>query len=350
MKLKILVVTLMLAAIASAQPKKRVVIGGGADPERTKDWPKSAAGAPAFEKFLDEMVAKDLFSGVVLVTRGDETVLQKAYGLADKEQNVANTIDTKFNLGSINKVFTKIALLQLRAAGKVDFSKTLRTYLPDYPSPIADKITIQQLLDMSSGMGDFFGPKYDETPKDRIRSLADYMPLFVDKPLEFEPGTSRRYSNAGYIVLGLVIEKLSGMSYYDYVKTNIFAPAGMKDSDSYPVDAKVANRATGYVGPKHDVTNLSSLPGRGSSAGGGYSTAPDLLRFTRALPKLLSNDYLGFVGDPPGVGWGGGAPGINAALEMEGEYTIIVLSNYGPPSAEYVARNARAAFGLIADE
>lgn len=347
MKLKLLIITCLIAALASAQqPQRKVVRIGGGPQHDTSDWPRAEAGLPAFQKFLDEMVARDLFSGTVLIARGNDTLLQKAYGLADKEKALPNTVDTKFNIGSINKVFTKVALMQLRAAGKIDFSKTLRTYLPDYPSPIADKITIAQLLEMSSGMGDIFGPKFGES-KGGLRTLSDYVPLFVDQPLQFEPGTQRRYSNAGYIVLGLVIEKLSGMSYYDYVRTNIFAPAGMKDSDSYLLDAVVANRAIGYIGPKHDRTNHDEMPARGSSAGGGYSTAPDLLRFARALPKLLSaEDYAKLVGNPPAAGWGGGAPGVNAAVELEGDYTIIVLSNYAPPAAEHVARNARAALGL----
>ncbi len=350
MKLKLLIITCLFAAMLSAQQKKIVRVGGGPEHD-TKDWPRAEAGLPAFEKFLEEMVKRDLFSGTVLIARGNDTVLQKSFGYADKEHAVPNAIDTKFNLGSINKVFTRVSLLQLRAAGKIDFSKTLRTYLPDYPSPIADKITIQQLIDMSAGMGTVFGPKYDATPKERIRTLQDYMPFFVDEPLAFEPGTQRRYSNAGYIVLGLVIEKLSGTSYYDYVRANIFAPAGMADSESYPADAAIANRATGYVGPKHAASNIYTLPARGSSAGGGYSTAPDMLRFTRALPKLVpAADYERLVGNPAGVGWGGGAPGINAAVEVEGDYTIIVLSNYDPPAASHVARNARAALGLAGDE
>lgn len=349
MKRTLLILTLIFTTVISAQQRKRVRIGGGPQHD-TKDWPRAEAGLPALEKFLGDMAARDLFSGTVLVARGNDTVLLKSFGLADKERSVANTNDTRYNLGSINKIFTKIALLQLRAEGKVDFSKTLRTYLPDYASPIADRITIQQLLDMSSGMGDTFGPKYDATPKQSIRSLQDYVPLFVDQPLEFEPGTSRRYSNAGYIVLGLVIEKLSGMSYYDFVRTRIFAPAGMKDSDSFLASSTVPRRATGYVGASHGRTNADTLPGRGSSAGGGYSTVEDLLRFTRALPKLISReDYLALAGDPPGVGWGGGAPGVNAALEMEGEYTIIVLSNYDPPAASHVAQNARRALGLVVD-
>jgi len=340
MKLKLLIISCVCAAVVSAQPKKQLVrIGGGNDPEVTKNWPRSEAGLPAFQKFLDELTARDLFSGNVLVMHGNDTLLQKSFGFADKEHNVPNNADTKFNIGSINKIFTRTALEQLRGERKIDFSKTLRTYLPDYASPIADRITIQQLLDMSSGMGDFFGPKYDATPKDRVRSLSEYVPFFIDQPLAFEPGAQRRYSNAGYIVLGLVIERLSGMSYYDYVREKIFAPAGMNDTDSYPLDTIVPNRAIGYTGPKHARTNVYTLPGRGSSAGGGYSTVADLLRFVRAhAPKDAAGGY------------GGGAEGLNAAVEFEEGYTIIVLSNYDPPAAQYVAQNARRALGLPVDE
>jgi len=347
MKRKLLILSCLLAAVVSAQPKRQMVrIGGNDTRELTKDWPKSESGIAAFGKFLDDMAARDLFSGTVLVARGNDTLLQKSYGFANKEGNVANTNETKYNIGSINKTFTRVALTQLRREGKIDFSKTLRTYLPDYASPIADKITIQQLYDMSSGMGDIFGPKFDDRSKEGVRALADYVPFFIDQPLEFEPGTRRRYSNAGYIVLGLVIERLSGMSYYDYVRAKIFAPAGMNDTDSYALDAIVPNRATGYVGPKHARSNLYELPARGSSAGGGYSTAGDLLRFTRAIPKLLSaEDAAAFTSG----GWAGGTAGVNAAIELEGEYTIIVLSNYDPPSAEHVAMNARRALGLGGD-
>src|SRR4029077_18041 len=167
-----------------------------------------------------------------------------------------------------------------------------RKHLPDYPSPIADKVTIRQLIEHRSGMGDFFGPEYLATPPSKIRKLSDYLPLFVNKPLEFEPGTDQRYSNAGYIVLGLIIERESGRSYYDYVRDHIFKPAGMKDTDSYAIDEKVPNRAVALT--KHESTEL---PGRGSSAGGGYSTAGDLLRFAQALRsgKLLDEKWTGWV-------------------------------------------------------
>ncbi len=359
MKIKYLTITLCLTAVLSAQQRKIVRIGGGPDPEMTKDWPKISAKATgdaeilaALGKYVDALTARDLFSGTVLLARDGKPLFVKSYGLANKDFAVPNNNDTKYNLGSINKVFTKAALMQLRDEGKIDFSKTLRTYLPNYPSDIADKVTINQLLEHTSGMGDFFGPDYQATPKNRLRTLSDYATLFAKKPLEFEPGSNRRYSNAGYIVLGLVIEKVSGMSYYDYVQTKIFAPLEMKDTASFPADAIVPNRATGYTtrGEDSDVPrhpNTYTLPGRGSSAGGGYSTAADMLRFVTSTRKVLSPAaFAELIGDPPGLGFGGGAPGLNAAVELEGKWAVIVLSNYDPPTAEEVAKNVRTLLGI----
>jgi CubicO group peptidase (beta-lactamase class C family) len=356
MKIKFLALTLCLTAALVAQPRKMVRVGGGPDPAMTKDWPKLTAKAnvadadvaPAVGAYLDALVARDLFSGTVLITHDGKQLFFKSYGLANKDFAVANTNDTRYNVGSINKVFTKAALMQLRDEGKLDFSKTLRTYLPDYPSDLADRVTIKQLLDFTSGMGDFFGPEFASTPKDRIRTLNDYLELFAKKPLEFEPGSSRRYSNAGYIVLGLVIEKVSGMSYYDYVQKKIFAPLEMNDTASFPADAIVPKRAVGYTsedGPRR--ANTYTLPGRGSSAGGGYSTATDLLRFVTGARKVLSPAAFDeLIGDPPGIGFAGGSPGVNAVVELEGRWSIIVLSNYDPPAAMEVGANVRTLLGL----
>lgn len=327
-----------------AQPQRKVVrIGGGDDGERTKDWPKLEQKADALasiDALANELSKRDLFSGTLLIAKDGKPQFVKAYGKGIDDE-------TKFNIGSINKVFTQVALMQLRDAGKLDFSKTLRTYLPDYPSKIADQITIQQLIEHSSGMGDIFGPAFRERHAS-LNTLQDYQKLFVSEPLEFEPGTRRRYSNAGYVVLGLVIEKLSGKSYHDYVRENIYKPAAMKDSDAYALAEQTPNRAVGMTGePNARKANDEFLPARGSSAGGGYSTVHDLLRFTNALPKLLgAKSYDAFVGPHPGIGWGGGTAGANAVIELEGPYTIIVLSNYDPPSAEYLGRQTRTALGL----
>lgn len=309
---------------------------------------------------VDKAVAEDRFSGVVMLAKDGTPALSKAWGMADPAKGIANRPDTKFNLGSINKFFTHVAIGQLAAAGKLSLSDTIRKHLPDYPSPVADKITIEQLLQHRSGLGDIFGPKFLASHAS-LRTLSDYLPLFADKPLEFEPGTDQRYSNAGFIVLGLIIEKLSGQSYYDYVRDHITKPAGMNDTASYAIDENVPNRAIGQTkrGPEGPLperrSNIGTLPGRGSSAGGGYSTAADLLRFSQALlaDKLLPKrwtDWL-FTGNLDGagkrnIGVAGGSPGVNAVLEIEPPYTLIVLSNYDPPSAEEIAREGRKALGI----
>jgi CubicO group peptidase (beta-lactamase class C family) len=309
---------------------------------------------------VDKAVAEDRFSGVVLVAKDGTPILSKAWGMADPAKGIANRPDTKFNLGSINKFLTHIAIGQLAAAGKLSLNDTIRKHLPDYPSPVADKITIEQLLQHRSGLGDFFGEKFLASHAS-IRKVSDYLPLFVDKPLEFEPGTDQRYSNAGFVVLGLIIEKISGQSYYDYVRDHITRPAGMNDTASYAVDENVPNRAIGQTkrGPQGPLParrdNVNTLPARGSSAGGGYSTAPDLLRLSQALlaDKLMPKrwtDWL-FSGKLDGagkrnIGVAGGAPGVNAVLEIEPPYTVVVLSNFDPPSAEEIAREARKTLGI----
>lgn len=301
------------------------------------------------------------FSGVVLVARDGKPVVSRAYGFADAAHTVRNTVDTKFNLGSVNKLFTTIAIGQLAAAGKLSIDDPVAKYLPDLPIPSANVITIEQLLTHRSGLGDIFGPKFDAAPPSSLRKLSDYVPLFANAPLEFEPGARQRYSNAGFIVLGLIVEKLSGQNYYDYVRDHITKPAGMRDTASYAVDEKVANRATGLTnrgpdGPLAErIANTATLPGRGSSAGGGYSTAADMLKLSQALlaDRLLPKKWTDWVFtrrlDGTGernLGVAGGAPGINADVSITPPWTVIVLSNFDPPSAEEMAENVRTAAGI----
>lgn len=195
-----------------------------------------------------ELAARDEFSGVVLVAKGPDPVFKKAYGLASKEYNVPNRLDTRFNLGSLNKVITRIAIEQLVGKGALSLDDKLGRHIPDYPNKeAAEKVTIRHLLDMTSGIGDFFGDGYAATPKDRIRSLSDYLPLFASEPLLFEPGMKNQYSNGGYVVLGLIIEKVSGESYYDYTSAHIYEPCGMKGTQHLDADVPAENVATGYT-------------------------------------------------------------------------------------------------------
>jgi CubicO group peptidase (beta-lactamase class C family) len=305
----------------------------------------------------------DKFSGTVLVARDTSILFIKSYGYSDKEHSITNNTETKFNLGSINKLFTRIAIGQLAEKGKLTLDDPIIKYIPDYPDKsIAEKVNISHLLDMTSGLGDFFNEKYEKTPKNKIQKLSDYLELIKDNKLQFEPGSQQQYSNAGYIVLGLIIERISGKDYYTYVRENIFKPAGMLSTDSYTMDDAVPNRAVGYTHPESDekkwISNVATAPGRGSSAGGGYSTVEDMFKFIHALRngKLLSPKYTAWVlmHDFPKeepklplkegyIAIAGGAPGINSAVDYEARTgnIVIVMGNLDPPAAMDVSKKIR---------
>jgi D-alanyl-D-alanine carboxypeptidase len=314
---------------------------GGVPADPKKDDAELVA---AVKEYGERVARADEFSGVILIARNGTPVFEQAYGYADREKKALNRADTKFNVGSINKSFTALAVRQLIANGKIAPGDTIGKFLPEYPNKdAAAKVTVLHLLDMTSGIGDFFGERYQAMPKERLLSLEDYLPLFADKPLEFEPGAKERYSNGGYVVLGLIVAKASGRDYYDYVRDHIFKPAGMNDTASYPKDGDVPNRALGYIREGSAwKPNYATLPGRGSSAGGGYSTAHDLLEYTIAL----GDGTLAGVTEETRGGFGiaGGAPGLNAVLEWDPEtgYVVVVMSNFSPPSAERVGRQLRA--------
>ena len=320
------------------------------------------------EALLEKAALEDSFSGSVLVAKDGKAVFEKAVGCANKETGVRNKTTTRFNLGSINKSFTSVAISQLAQQGKLAYTDRIAKHLPDYPNKaVAEKVTIHQLLTHTSGLGDYLNSE----SLAHVRTLTDILPLFVNQPLLFEPGEKPQYSNAGYVVLGLIIERVSGHNYYDYVREHIFKPAGMTRTDSFERDQKVADLALGYTsmgpegpqgGPRR--VNTSTLASKSSSAGGGYSTVEDMLKFANALSahKLLSPEFteLMFSGGGPQkapgpgrgygfmqnqvkgtriVGNGGGGPGVNAMFRMYfgRGYTVVVLSNYDPPSAERIA-------------
>lgn len=297
------------------------------------------AQAQSWQVSIDSLVKNGDFSGVVLVARNGVPEFERAYGMADRDAGRPNDLETAFNVGSINKFFTAIGIRQLAAAGKLDIDSSLARAWPDYPNPdVARRVTIRQILEHRSGIGgNIFGAPPGKTRHD-VLSLADYFGLFKDQPLQFEPGSRQQYSNAGYIVLGLLIERLSGERYYDYVRRHIFEPAGMTRTASWKVDSLPANTAIGYAS---GARNTELLPGRGSSAGGGYSTAHDLLRLLNALRehKIANAPEAGMVGVA------GGAPGLNAVMEgdLEGGYDVIVLANLSPPAAERVGQLIRSA-------
>jgi CubicO group peptidase (beta-lactamase class C family) len=311
-------------------------------PDRTE--PEIAAAIADYAKTLADA---GRFSGVVLAAHGDRIVVARAYGLADVAARTANTVETRFNVGSVDKLFTRAAIAQLAEAGKLALGDTVHQHLPALAIPGAAQITIQMLLDHRSGLGDLFGPRYEAAPPSRLRELADWVPLFVDQPLAFAPGSSERYSNAGFLVLGLIIERVSGERYRDYVARHVFAPAGMTRTSAWLLDDAAPDRATGYLQPDpakpERAPNTPTLAGRSSSAGGSASTAGDLLRFWQALRanKLMSAAWTRWMvpADRP-INLGGGAPGLNASMELADGWTVIALANLDPPAAIAVSHGA----------
>ncbi len=319
----------------------------------------------SLRKRVADLIAADLFSGAVLVAKDGKTVFAQAYGLADREKKTPNTLKTRFRLGSMNKMFTAVATLQLVQNGKLDLKAPFGNYLTDYPNKdVASKVTIEQMLTHTGGTGDIFGPEFDKNRLE-LKTLQGYVKLYGNRGPGFEPGSRWQYSNYGFLLLGVIVEKVSGQSYYDYVRDHIFKPAGMTATASEPEDQVVEDRSVGYMRSDSGgwQRNTDTLPYRGTSAGGGYSTVEDLLKFATALQtnKLLNPQYTemlttGKVETPNGgkyaygfqeatvngtrcFGHGGGAPGMNGELKIcpGPGYVVAVLANLDPPAASRVA-------------
>lgn len=312
----------------------------------------------ALSAHAEEIAKKDQFSGAVLVVRHGKVLLEKALGRANRETGAPATLETQFRIGSMNKMFTSVATLQLVESGKVGLDDPIGKHLPDYPNKeLASKVTVRHLLTHTGGSGDIFGPEFMKN-RLALREHGDYVKLYGSRPPTYEPGARFEYSNYGFVLLGAIIEKVSGMSYYDHVRSKVFQPAGMTSTDSLPETETVPNRAAGYMrGEAGWVANTDTLPWRGTSAGGGYSTVGDLLRFAQALEsgKLISKATLteaitpgkeqygyGFAmqGEGPlrSYGHNGGAPGINGDLRVFPElgYVLVGLSNLDPPAASHL--------------
>jgi len=327
------------------------------------------------DNYIDQMVTDDLFSGAVLVAKNGLPLYTRVEGEACKRYGVPNRLDTKFNLGSMNKMFTGVAIMQLVEGGQLSLDDKVGKYLPDIPRPeIAQKVTIHHLLTHTSGMQDYWDELFTAEWW-KIKTVDQMAELIFDDSLLFEPGDDFHYSNSGPIVLGMIIEKITGQSYFDYVRENIYNPAGMKNSGCYEVDRPVPNLAIGYTYVDYDGTvhpdegwrnNLFLHAVKGGPAGGGYSTVEDLLAFDIALRnnKLISEESFDLMttgkvdrfentayaylfqdmefGGQRIVGHGGGAPGINSVLDiyLDSGYTVAVMANYDRAAGK-VARKLR---------
>lgn len=319
---------------------------------------------------VERLAQADSFSGAVLIAKDGRTLWSAAFGIADRNFNVPNRIDTKFNLGSMNKMFTAVAVAQLVERGVLSFDDPVSKWLPGVlKGDAGDKVRIKHLLTHTSGLGSYFTDEWDAASRARYRTVDDFMSIAKQETLQFDPGTRWSYSNTGMLVAGKIVEAATGQSYFDYVRAHIYTPAGMTNTDAYELDYVTPNLAVGYeremtgAGPRYR-NNIFMHVIKGGPAGGGYSTVEDLLKFDVALRsgKLVGKDFVRLlttpkpdVGSPQyGYGFGifdggkivghsGGFPGISANLDMylTSGYTTVVLSNYGRGSMP-VVQKARA--------
>jgi CubicO group peptidase (beta-lactamase class C family) len=302
----------------------------------------------------------------VLVSRDGHTLFEGAYGLADRERGIPNTPATQFRVGSMYKMLTAVAALQLVQAGTLSLDAPLGTYLPDYPNAaVRSQVKPHHLLTHTGGTGDIFGPVY-MAHRLELRNISDYLQLYGTRDLKFAPGAKWEYSNYGFMLLGALIERVGGKSYDDQVGSRVLTPAGMTATGTAREDSLVPGRSVGYTWqlvPGALASNAPTLPYRGTPAGGGYSTVGDFARFAVAIRerRLLDSAHTtlllagkvatgpvakyayGFfdrvVGGRRVVGHSGGAQGMSGDLVFEpnGGYVVVVLSNFDPPAATQVS-------------
>lgn len=253
---------------------------------------------------LEEIVENN-FSGCISVVKNGTAIFQKNYGYADWSNKIRNKLNTKFATASAGKVFIAVAILQLIENGKLRFDDNIGNLLDFDLKAIDKRITVRQLLCHTSGIPDYFDEsimsEYDELWKDypnyKIRKSSDLIPLFINKPMMYPPGERFQYNNTGFVVLGLIIEKLAGQLFDEYLKKNIFEPCSMFDTGYYELDRLPENCANSYMYDKQCgeyYTNIYSVDVKGTGAGGAFTTVLDINKFWLNLlsEKLISHKML----------------------------------------------------------
>ncbi len=285
------------------------------------------------DAYLSQQSAADQFSGVVLVARDGVPVFRRAYGFADRANRQPLSVSSRFDLGSLGKSLTRSAIEQLVSQGKLSYTQTLGSVLPDFPQVMSASASVQQLLDMTAGLNDLYGPEFAQTPKNHFRSNADYYNFLGTLPSLFPPGQQQQHCNGCFIVLGEMIERLSGEPYEQYMTEHIYQPVGMTSTANLQADGIERDVAIGYtLAAGEPLRNNIFLQGAsGSAAGGVHSTVDDLLRYLNAsrsgrLPLI-----------PQRLLAAGASPGVSTIIQTDNRWIVIVLANLDPPAADQVA-------------
>jgi CubicO group peptidase (beta-lactamase class C family) len=328
--------------------------------------------ASELTRFIPKLVARDVFSGVVSVLHHGRPVFLREYGLAQRDPRIQNSVNTRFELASVSKMFTGVAIAQLVEQGKLSYQDTIAKLLTDYPNRSAGaRLTVHHLLTHTSGLPEYLFTEAYRASKSRIRSPADYWPFFANDTLEFAPGSQWSYSSSNYVLLGAIIERVSGTPFADYVQSRVFTPLGMAHTSYVPDREATAIPFTRFGADRrpdlqryHAVERFADE--RGSPAGGGFSTASDLQQFVNGLltrrlisdktfseavtPRVKAEDgdwSYGFQShDWNGVrflGHNGFAEGTFNQVDFYPDlgYTVVVLSNVDMSGAGAIAYKLR---------
>lgn len=379
-----LLTSALLCTVWPSRAAAQVTMGGAPPAVVALTTPQLRAH---LDSALRPLAERGWFSGSVLLARDGVPLHVQSYGLADRARRIANTPETRFNVGSMNKMMTAVVVLQLAESGRLSLGDRVGRWLPAYPVPaVREEVTIAQLLSHRSGLGSYWNDRF-ERARASIREVSDYLALFDHDTLLFSPGSGWEYSNAGFIVLGAIIEQVTGRRYEEVLRAQVLGPAGMTATDFSAIADSVPSRAVGYMreggmgAPSRPDTsrtapaaipNWGTMPNRGGPAGGGYTTVGDLLRFDQALrrgalltggwrdslwtvrnadlndpssprPRMMPYGFGFDVRETPAgrvVGHTGGAPGISALLDMYlgNGYTLAILANVDGPGL-FLARS-----------
>lgn len=260
--------------------------------------------------FIQSVSKKHDFTGVISITRGNQSLFEGAFGFADRSNKIPNQLNTRFGTASGTKFFTALGIGRLIDSGKFSLNTRL-SELVRYEFPLFDpEITVKHLLTHTSGVFDYYDEEtvedfdnyFVDIPWYQLTTPSDYLPLFQHEPMKFQPGERFSYSNGGYILLGILIEEVTGMLYRDYIKENVFQPCGMVDSGFFPLNQLPERTALGYMVDEHGnfKTNHYNLPIIGASDGGAFTTAADLVRLWQGFVsgKLLSPELTSSFQNP----------------------------------------------------
>lgn len=307
------------------------------------------------EAYLQPYVEMNDFSGVILIAQGKEVVFEQAFGMANFELGLANTVETRFQVGSISKGLTAAAIFALEKQGKLALHDVISRFLPDYPE--GDSITIDNLLQHKSGIPDWNSFADAQAMQRKRVGLGELVDWISEKPLAFRPGTDKRYSNSGYLVLAYLIETISGQHFTVFLREHVLEPIDMLNTGHADRVALIPQRASGYV-PAPSEVGVENAPWQDTSiligSGSLYSTAQNLLKWARSAQ---AEQLLGGNGNGPRYAWdsrtrwghrvvyeGGFVPGFAAWLEryLDEDITIVFLSNVNNGAFRPIVRDLGA--------